>query len=154
MLGSCIEQISGTTCGFDVNADIHINVCHPMYHTYFPRSSATYSERRCHFVMPEGYVCLELRDDYIHDPERSIAAHEFTPKELTMPGIRTRITKAMLYTPGTLTVDVMNIFMRDLPGDATLAIEVADIQIEYPKLRSPDAQNRLVATYWIGGKDA
>ena len=152
MLGSCIEQIGGTTCGFDVNADIHINCCHPMYHTYFPRSSATYGERRCHFVMPEGNVCLELRDDYIHDPERSIAAHEFTPKEDVVPGIRTQITKAMLYTPGTLTADVMNIFMRDLPGDAILEIETEGHGEQHNQIQKHVRQNRLVATYWIGGK--
>lgn len=60
-----------------------------------------------------------------------------------MSGIRAQITKTKLYTPDTLTVDAMKIFMRELPGDAILEIKTEG---DGPTL------NRLVATYWIGGK--
>ena len=152
MLGTCIEQIDGSTCGYYAKSDIHINVCHPMYHTYFPRSDATYGQPRCRFPLITGEVCNEPKDSLIHDQVKTTKWHIFTPKEDAVPGIRTQITKAMLYTPGTLTVDVMNIFMRDLPGDATLEIEKETHWETHNLVQRHVVQNRLVATYWIGGK--
>lgn len=40
MFGSCIEQVDNMTCGYFAKADIHVNVCHPRYHTFFPREDA------------------------------------------------------------------------------------------------------------------
>lgn len=113
---------------------------------------ARQERERCQFVFPKGNVCLAPLDDYIHDSERSISVHKFTPKEDVVPGIRSQITKAMLYTPGTLTVDSLKIFMRDLPGDATLEIEKETHWEEHNLVQKHVVQNRLVAIYWIGGK--